>query len=145
MKNGLKLFWMTALLVANCSTANAQKRTIPTDQVPEQITTYIATYFPSNALVKAVFDDHPVHKKYEISLTDKISLEFTPDYAIKEIKSKTKLPDAVIPAPILDYVKANYPSNVINDWELEDGNQLVELDSGLELEFSLVGEFLKLD
>lgn len=124
---------------------NAQDRKIPKDQVPEQINAFIATYFPNNAVLKASFDNHPVYKKYEISLTDKVSLEFSPDYKIKEIKSKSKLPDEVIPAQILEYVKTNYPNNVITDWELDDGNQQVELDNGIGLEFNLKGKFIKVE
>lgn len=96
-------------------------------------------------MLKASFDNHPVYKKYEISLTDKVSLEFSPDYKIKEIKSKSKLPDEVIPIQILKYVHANYPNNVITDWELDDGNQQVELDNGIDLKFNLKGEFIRVD
>jgi hypothetical protein len=42
-------------------------------------------------------------------------------------------------------VKTNYPNNVINDWELDDGIQKVELDNSIDLEFSQKGEFLRID
>lgn len=137
--------WVVMILTSMSFTISAQDRKIPKDQIPEQINTYIATYFPNNVVLKASFDNHPVYKKYEISLTDKVSLEFSPDYKIKEIKSKTKLPDEVIPTQILKYVNTNYPNNVITDWELDDGNQKVELDNGIDLVFNLKGEFIRVE
>ena len=135
--------WIVMILTSMSFTVNAQDKKIPKDQIPEQINTYIATYFPNNTVLKASFDNHPIYKKYEIFLTDNVSLEFSPDYKIKEIKSKSKLPDEVIPTQILEFVNTNYPKNVITDWELDDGNQQIELDSGIDLEFNLKGEFIR--
>ena len=145
MKRKINKLWIVVILTSMSFIVNAQDRKIPNDQIPEEINAFIATYFPNNTVLKASFDNHPVYKKYEISLTDKVSLEFSPDYKIKEIKSKSKLPDEVIPAQILEYVKTNYPNNVITDWELDDGNQQVELDNSIGLEFNLKGKFIKVE
>lgn len=133
------------VLTLSVVAVNAQDRKIAVKDVPSQITSYVATHFPNNSIVKASFDDHEIYKKYEISLNDRVSLEFTPDFKVKEIKSKSKLPDSVIPKEILRYVQANYPNNVITDWELDDGNQQIELDNGLDVEFSLNGDFIRID
>ncbi|MEO5789252.1 PepSY-like domain-containing protein [Gelidibacter sp.] len=145
MKSKITKLWIVMILTSITFNVNAQNRKIPKEQIPEKINTYIATYFPKNTVLKASFDDHPVYKKYEISLSDKVSLEFRPDYKIKEIKSKSKLPDEVIPVKILEYVKSNYPNNVITDWELDDGNQKIELDNGLDIEFTLKGQFIRVE
>jgi hypothetical protein len=42
-------------------------------------------------------------------------------------------------------VSQNYPNNFITDWEIEDGYQEVELDNGIELEFTLDGVFIRMD
>ncbi|MGC1632860.1 MAG: PepSY-like domain-containing protein [Gelidibacter sp.] len=143
MKSTITKLWIVIILTSITLNINAQNRKIAKELIPEQINSYIGTYFPKNAVLKASFDNHPVYKKYKIALTDKVSLEFSPDYKIKEIKSKSKLPDEVIPVKILEYVKSNYPNNVITDWELDDGNQKIELDDGVEIEFTLKGQFIR--
>ena len=55
------------------------------------------------------------------------------------------MPNSVIPEKILQYVTTNYPTNFITDWELDDKNQQVQLDNGLDLEFKMNGDFLRID
>lgn len=124
---------------------NAQDKNIPLNQIPKQITEYLNTHFPNNTVLEATFDDHVKYKKYEIELNNKISLEFSTEFQVTEIKSKDKLPDSVIPAAILTYVKTNYPINTISDWEIDKGNQQIELNNGIDLIFNLKGEFLKVE
>lgn len=145
MRNEMnKLLILIALVLVGFK-VNAQDRDIPLEEVPEQIAAYLETHFPDISVIEASFDDHVIYKKYEISLKGRTSLEFTPDFKVKEIKSKSKLPDSVIPEKILKYVQANYPNNVITDWELDDGNQQIELDNGLDIEFSLDGLFIRVE
>ena len=124
---------------------NAQDKNIPLNQIPKQITEYLNTHFPNNTVLEASFDDHVKYKKYEIELNNKISLEFSTEFKVTEIKSKDKLPDSVIPTAILTYVKTNYPNNTISDWEIDKGNQQIELNNGIDLIFNLKGEFLRVE
>jgi len=55
------------------------------------------------------------------------------------------LPNSVIPEKILQYVTVNYPTNFITDWKLDGKNQEVQLDNGLNLEFNIKGDFLRID
>ena len=78
-------------------------------------------------------------------LSDQISLEFNRKNQIIDIDGKTALPNSVIPEKIRQYVTANYPTNVITDWELDDRNQQIQLDNGLDLEFTMNGDFIRID
>lgn len=137
--------WIIIILTSISFTVKAQDREIAIADIPTPIAAYLQTHFPDNAILKASFDDHFIYKKYKISLNNKISLEFSPEYNVIEIKSKSKLPDAVIPIEIRKYVETNYPKNVITDWELDDGNQEIELDNGLDLDFDLKGVFISVE
>lgn len=125
--------------------ALAQEQTVPNADIPQAIQKYIQTHFPNQSIVKAKVEMEGLSKEYEIKLNDRTELEFDGKYQIKKIDGKSALPSTVIPAKISDYVRANYPNNVITDWEIEWNHQEVELDNGLELEFTMNGEFIRID
>lgn len=113
--------------------------------VPPAISAYATTHFPASILKKAVkeTEDHMV--TYEVELSDYVDLEFNDNFQITKVDGVSKLPNSVIPQPILDYVTENYPNNFITDWEIEDTYQEVELDNGIELKFTLDGVFIRTD
>jgi len=132
---------MLALVLTGC----ADDKIVTENDLPEEISTYISNNFPDNEVAQVTVDQEAFSKKYAVILKDNIKLEFDSKNNITDIDANAALPDNVIPAEILAYVNANYPENVITDWELEDKHQQVKLDNGLTLEFSLAGEFLRID
>jgi len=84
-------------------------------------------------------------KTYDVVLDNNTVLEFNRKKEVTEIKSTSKLPDSVIPVKISQYVESNFPGNYINEWELEDKHQQVGIDNGLDLEFTLSGDFIRID
>ena len=123
----------------------AKEEVIPVSLLPVEIKTYISTHFPSNTIVQVVKDLDGLTKTYDVMLSDQISLEFNRKNQIIDIDGKTALPNSVIPEKIRQYVTANYPTNVITDWELDDRNQQIQLDNGLDLEFTMNGDFIRID
>lgn len=88
MKNPMYKLLVLVLLVSIGFTAEAQRTKIAKNQIPDQINIYLKKHFPNNPVTKAAFDNHMVYKKYEITLKDKTSLEFSPAFEVTEIKSK---------------------------------------------------------
>lgn len=143
-----KNYLLTIIVLLSISlTSFAQDKVIPEGKLPKEIRSYVKTHFPSNSILQASIDDELFSKSYELILSDNISLDFNSKNKITDIesKSKSKLPDSVIPKRILEYTKTNYPNNVIISWELDDRNQQIELDNGLDLEFNMAGDFLMID
>lgn len=117
----------------------------PVSELPQEITNYITTHFPSNSVVQFLEDTDGFIKTYDIVLSDGISLEFNRKKEIINIDGLSSLPSSVIPAKISEYVSGQYPGNSITDWELDGKNQQIELDNGLDLEFNMNGDFLRID
>lgn len=118
---------------------------ISSGDLPDEINDYISTHFPSHTILQSIEDKDGFTKTYDVQLDGNVSLEFNRKKEIIEVESETELPSSVIPAKISHYVTENYPSNVITDWELDDNNQHVELDNGVELKFTTDGDFLSID
>ena len=113
--------------------------------IPDGIAAFLNKHFPETKVRKIVKVNKLNIITYDVELAGDIELEFNENMEIIEMESKTKLPDSVIPSKILDYVVLHYPDNFIVEWELEDDKQEVKLDNGIELEFTLNGDFIKTD
>lgn len=134
-----------ATALAFTLTSCDKEEVIPSTDLPSEITSYISTHFPNNSIVQVIKDRDGLTKTYDILLSESISLEFNRKKEIIDIDGVTQLPNSVIPEKILQYVTTNYPANFITDWELDDKNQQVQLDNGLDLEFNMKGDFQKID
>lgn len=122
-----------------------KEEVIPTSDLPSEIKSYITTHFPNNTIVQVINDRDGLTKTYDILLSESISLEFNRKKEIIDIDGVAQLPNSVIPEKIRQYVTTNYSTNLITDWELDDKNQQVQLDNGIDLEFNMKGDFLRID
>ncbi len=113
--------------------------------LPVEINSYISTHFPNKSILQVIKDKDGLIKSYDILLNENVSLEFNRKNEIIDIDANTKLPDSVIPDKILQFVALKYAANFVTDWQLDGNNQQVELDNGLDLEFNIKGEFLRID
>lgn len=123
----------------------AQERIIPNDKIPSAIQQYVKTHFPSHTIVLAELEVEGVSKEYEVKLNDKTELKFDKKFEVFKIDGTVALPESVIPEAIRQYVKKHYPNNFITDWEKEWKHQEVKLDNGIEIEFTLKGNFIRID
>lgn len=139
---------MTLLAVSFLSFSSCDEDEVSKNEVlPVEIINYIEQHFPGKKIVKSKIERKFNKLKYEVKLEGGFELEFNERKEVVEIEGITKLPDSVIPPKILAYVKTNYPDNYIIEWELDDNEtkQEVKLDNRIELEFTLDGEFIKID
>ncbi len=145
MKNQMTNFWIAIILTSITLTSCAQDKIIPESELPEEIATYLKTHFPNNPVLQVSIDNELFSKSHEVILQDNITLEFNAKNEVTEIEANSKLPDSVIPVQIIEYVKNNYPENVIIEWQIDDKNQQVGLENDIQLEFNMKGDFLKID
>lgn len=138
-----KLFLLAiiALPLASCD----KETLLPQGEIPAEISDYLNTHFPDAALIQAVKDLDELELTYDVILEGGFFLEFNRKKEIIDIDGTSQLPNSVIPGKILTYVQANYPSNFINGWELDGRNREITLDNGLDLDFNMEGDFLKID
>lgn len=134
-----KRFFLILMILASAFlTAYSQDSIIPVESLPDEIKAYVQKHFAGQTIKQATED----RDDYEITLDNMTTLEFNRKLEIIGIDGNTRLPDSVIPAKILSYVQQHYNGNFITDWELDNNNQEIELNNGLDLDFSLNGEFL---
>lgn len=113
--------------------------------LPVEVKNYAAKYFPKQKISKTEVKEENGTMKYMIRLDNDMKMEFNERKELVEIesKAKTKIPDGVIPAKTLQYVKKNYPNTHIIEWEKEDGKEKVKLNTDTKLHFDDKGNFVK--
>lgn len=139
------MYFLMAGAAALALTSCDREKVLGTSNTPGEIEAYVSTHFPSHKVLQVVEDMDGLTKTYDVLLEGNISLEFNRSKEIIDIDSEQKLPDSVIPAEIRDYVTANFASNVITDWEIEGRNQQIGLDNDLDIEFTMKGDFIRID
>lgn len=118
---------------------------ISKNELPPEITAYITTHFPENEIIQVIKEKDGLELTYDIMLEGGYFLEFDRKKEIKDIEGTFKLPDSVIPSALLNYVLAYYADNFIVIWEIDDKNQQITLDNGLELVFTMSGNHIRID
>lgn len=144
MKLKIKHWFVGAIIVMSISSCN-QDQIVPENKLPIEISNYIKPHFPNNKVIQAMEDNEWFYKSYEVMLQGGIKLDFDKHHNIQSIDGNTKLPDSVIPKMILTYVAINFPTSSIIGWEIDRHNQQIELDNKLDLEFTMQGEFLRIE
>ena len=133
------------MMLALSVPVEAHEKRIPPSEIPAPIHNYIKAHFANQSIIKAEVEQSFLSKKYKIKLNSLTKLTFNGKLEIIKLDSKSALPESVLPPELYAYAKANYPNNAITEWKLKSGYQEIELDNGLEIEFTLTGEFLRID
>lgn len=138
-----KLFLLAIVpfLLTSCE----KEKILASTKVPSEISDYISTHFPENPIIQAIKDTDGFELTYDITLEGVFFLEFNRKKEVIDIEGVLQLPYSVIPAKMLEYVSSNYADSSIIGWELNDRNQQIKLDNGLELVFNMNGDFLRID
>lgn len=150
-RNFLLLAAAMVLLAASATlTACGNDGVITPDKMPSKANSFIETYFPDCKVVEVEFDldvdDFYKERDYDVELDCNVELEFSEKGEWMSVDCEyTAVPEAIIPAPILEYVKANYPNVDITSIEKERNGYEVGLVNDLDLDFDINGAFLRID
>ena len=144
----MKKIFACALFALMWTAACADVKTpLSADELPAEAKTYVKTYFPESSIVKVIRERDLFGDSYEVALDNRIELTFDNKGKVKELDGNdgVQLPDAVVPSDILAYVKAKFPNAYVTSWELDSRRQKVELNTDIDLEFDLKGNFIRID
>ena len=141
-----KLFVIGILALSLLMTACSDKPVAPT-QVPGPIKAFIQQNFAGQNITFAEKDLELTGWKYDVVLTDGTRVDFDTDDAWDKIESPmtAPVPTALIPAPLVTYLQANFPDAMILKIDKEHYGYEVELANGLELKFNKQGALMEMD
>ena len=141
-----KLFFTIVSIIGLVSFAYADNdRPITPDQLPAISTQIIKKHFSSASVERAYIDDDVMDKDYTVYLSGGVKIEFNSKGEWKEIETRSSVPTALVPAPITQYVKKNYPSCVIEKISRDRRGMDIELSNGLDIEFDKSYRVVEID
>ena len=141
----ISLVLSIALLTMSCD-----KETVVTENdLPTTASQFINSNFNGVKILSVVEEKEGLSgKEYEVLLDNGIEIKFDKNgnwLDIDAVNDSSVLPDNLIPASILSYVKENYPNSGINSIEKENYGYDIELTNGLDLVFDKEGKFVRID
>lgn len=145
MKRTIMFISLLAISLAAFASCDKDDQLVDPTKLPTEAQSFIDTNFPSTSIKSVVkeYDDFTYH--YDVYLADGTALEFDKHGEWKDVKNNViGVPDSVVPEKILSYVTTNYSNAFIVD--IERGRRYdVELNTDIDLDFSLDGDFIRID
>ena len=114
--------------------------------IPVNSLHFIKQYFPGTSvvLVEIDDDDDDSEMEYCVWLNDGTKVEFDMQGEWERVgRKKTGVPVKLIPPTIIQYVKANYPDDVVSKLSRKPYGYKIELSNDMDLRFNLQGQFIE--
>lgn len=117
--------------------------TIDREQLPQQAQDMLKEYFPKAKISMIKVDKHLLKKTdYDVKLVNGTEIEFSNSGKWQSIDCKKKsVPDGLTPRAIRNYVSKHYSSSSIVKIVKKISGYEINLSSGEELNFNLLGQF----
>lgn len=141
MKKNLVLsaaFLFAAMTIACADDA----RPIDYEKLPATARQFVTQNFPEAKVALAKVESPRWNPSYEVVFIDGTQIEFDASGEWKDVDCKySQVPDTVIPAKMLDFIRQNHPDNVAKEISRDRRKYEIKLDNGTELRFSRDGQF----
>lgn len=136
----------TAIVMLTSQSTLAKDIIITKSELPKKALAFMDTHFNSKTIQLVEKDVDFLSVSYKVTFTDRIEIELDQSGDWEEVDgNKNPLPTTFLLEPIVTYIKANYPEAQVVKVSNERRIYEVELNNGLELEFSKSGQFKRID
>lgn len=146
MKKIISLLVMAIVAVQFAFAADVITKDV--NQLPLPARNFINKYFTKAQVTHIKIDSEMLEsKKYEVLLTNGTEIDFDKKGNWMEVDSKKgKVPAALVPTFVTDYLKANnFTDEFVTKVEREGKGTEVKLNTGLSFQFDKKGKFRKAD
>ena len=144
---------MRILMIAICCmmsfniVANAgNDKPINVKELPAKAQTLLSKHFKGQKVMLATIESGVVSRSYDVVLRNGTKLEFDKKGNLTEIDCKQGIvPSQLIPQPIKNYLKENYPAQAVKKIEMNKKEYEVELANGIDLTFNKHFQLIDID
>ncbi len=146
MKTSVKIMMLfCALFVQTAAFADLEKP-VTLAQLPAAAQQTIKTHFADRQIALAKVEMEVFGKTYDVIFTNGEKIEFDSKGQWRDIECRqSRVPAALIPAAIANFVKKNYPQTTILKIERDRRSYEIELSNRLELKFNNSFQLIDID
>ena len=132
---------VATVCIALCASCDDVIKSITFDELPSKAKTLVSANFDTKDILMVQSEGLGAGKEYTVFFTDNSKVEFDNKGNLTEVRMfKKPVPDALIPAQILTFVKTKYPNEYILEYEWDkrdkDEKYQVKLSNTVELSFT---------
>lgn len=115
--------------------------------IPPKVKSFLNEHYAGIEISKYEIKTKLNGTQYAVKLNNGVEVEFDKDGNWKEIKDYNGVPDVLIPVKIKEYVNKNYKDIKIKSLDKKTDKNKIKADllNGVDLEFDMEGNFLRLD
>ena len=133
---------MSFNIVANAG----NDKPINVNELPAKAQTLLSKHFKGQKVMLATIESGVVSRSYDVVLRNGTKLEFDKKGNLTEIDCKQGIvPSQLIPQPIKNYLKENYPAQAVKKIEMNKKEYEVELTNGIDLTFNKHFQLIDID
>lgn len=131
------LFALVVFVLSGVSAVKADNdKIINKNELPAQAQQFINEHFSGIKLSYAKLERDFLESSYEVMFSNGVKVEFSGKGAWEEVDCRYgEVPSAIVPQPIKDYIKANYPEEKVLKIERSRNRYELKLSNRLELIF----------
>ncbi len=148
MKRILRILMIAICCMVSCNmVANAgNDKPISVNALPVKAQTLLSNHFSNQKVLLATIETGVISRSYDVVLQNGTKLEFDKKGNLTEINSKHgKVPAQLIPQAIRNYLKDNYPGQMVKKMEINKNEYEVELANGLDFTFNKHFQVIDID
>lgn len=115
-------------------------------ELPAVSQQFIKQHFPDLRVALAKVETGLLSKSYDVVFTDGTNIDFDSKGNWEEIECKSvSVPEAVVPAKIMEYVRTNYPDATVKKISKDRQEYEVNLSNRVELTFDMNFKVIDID
>ncbi len=139
------LFAFVCMFSVALTAAADREKPITINELPASAQQIMKQYFPQLQVALAKVEPGLIEKSYDVIFTNGDKLEFDRNGNWTEISCKTAVPTALVPKPIVNYLKTTYPAATILSIERDREGYDVKLSTRMEISFNKKFQVIDID
>ncbi len=141
-----KIFAVLATVMISLTACADRHQQIDYPKLPVQAQAFIQTYFNHADIAYIERERDGIHYEYSVYLKNATEIDFDNHGNLQSIDCKVSpVPAGIVPELIVNFVSLHHPDHFIVEYAVDYRRLKVELSNGLDLEFDLEGNFIRID